>query len=105
MLNLDKFIKKKKQCEYNKKKCYKSIVKTINFLVETTISQNINFLIYETPPFIMGEANYDMLECIDYIIRKIKKDKNFKRVLEEILFYEPNLVYIKWDMNKIEIIL
>jgi hypothetical protein len=99
MLNLDKFIELKKQREHNKKKCYKTILKQINTNIDLTMSQSINFIIFEIPPFIIGEADYNTLECIDYIINKIKNDKEFKKILEEIKFYEPNVIYIKWNLN------
>jgi hypothetical protein len=101
MLNLNKYIELKKQREINKKKCFKTIVKSITSNIDSCISQNINFYVYQAPPFIFGEVEYDLLESIDYIIKKIKHDKNFKQILEEIKFYEPNLIYIKWNINKI----
>jgi hypothetical protein len=100
MLNLDKFAKLKKQREINKKKCYKTVLKQIISNVEMTISQDINFLFFEMEPFVIGEADYDMLECVNYIIDKINEDKNFKKILEQIHFYEPNLLFIKWDLSK-----
>ena len=100
MLNLDKFAKLKKQREINKKKCYKTVLKQIISTVEMTISQESNFLFFEMEPFVIGEADYDMLECVNYIIDKINKDKNFKKILDQINFYEPNLLFIRWDLNK-----
>ena len=101
MLNLDKFAELKKKTLENKKKCYKKIYKNVIKLIELNISQNNNFLIYESSPFIIGEVDYEMLECIDYIIKKIKKDKTIMKILEEISFYEPNVIYIKWNLERI----
>ena len=70
-------------------------------MIESTITQNINFIIYEMPPFIFGEANYNLLECVEYVIHKLKKDKNLNKILDEVNFYPANLVYIKWDLEKI----
>jgi hypothetical protein len=100
MLNLDKFAKLKKQREINKKKCYKRVLKQIILTVEMNISQESNFLFFEMEPFVFGEADYDMLECVNYIIDKINEDKNFKKILDQIQFYEPNLLFIKWDLTK-----
>jgi hypothetical protein len=100
MLNLDKFTEIKKQRELNKKKSYKKIFKQIITYVEMTMEQNVNFLVYEMAPFIIGEVDYDMLECVNYSIDKIKSDKNFKKILDQIQFYEPNLLYIKWNLAK-----
>jgi len=101
MLNLDKFTKLQKKRKSNKKKCYKRILKQIITNVEINISQESNFIFFEMEPFIIGEAEYDMLECVNYLINKIKEDSNFKKILDSINFYEPNLLYIKWDMTKI----
>jgi hypothetical protein len=49
----------------------------------------------------IGEVDYEMLESINYIIEKLKKDKTFIKIMEEIKFYEPNIIYIKWNLNKI----
>lgn len=101
MLNLDKFAKIKKERDTIKKKCYKKVLKKIISYVEINISQNLNWLIYEMEPFILGEVEYDMLECINYIIEEITIDSNFKKILEQIQFYEPNIIYIKWNIDKI----
>ena len=101
MLNLNKISELKNQALKNKKKCYKKIYKNIIKTIENIISQNINFFIYEATPFIIGEVDYEMLECINYIIEKLKKDKTFIKIMEEIIFYEPNIIYIKWNLNNI----
>ena len=100
MLNLDKYAKIKKEREANKKKCYKKVFKQIIFDVETVMIQDVDFLVFEVDPFMIGEADYNMLECIDYVIAKINKDKNFEKILEQINFYEPNILYIKWNLEK-----
>jgi len=101
MLNLDKFAEIKKQREVNKKKCYKKIFKQVITYVEMTIEQNVDFIVYEIAPFVIGEADYNMLECVNYLIDKIKNDDNFKKILDQIYFYEPNLLYIKWNLSKV----
>jgi len=98
MLNLDKYIELKKQQEKKKKKCYKNIKSLFNNLIEHNIKSNINFIIYEMPPFIIGEPDYNILECINYVIEKIKDDKNFNKIIEEIQYYKPNVIYIKWNI-------
>ena len=102
MLNLDKFIELKKQQKKKKKKCYKNIKSNIYHLIENKIKSNINFILYEMPPYVIGEAEYNILECINYIIEKIKDDEQFKKILEEIQYYQPNVLYIKWNFDKIK---
>jgi len=101
MLNLDKYTKIKKAREAIKKKCYKKVFKQIIYQVETVMIQDVDFIVFEVDPFMIGEAEYDMLECIDYVINKIKKDEGFLKILDQIYFYEPNILYIKWDLDKI----
>ena len=101
MLNLDKYTKIKKAREATKKKCYKKVFKQILYEVETVMIQDVDFIVFEVDPFMIGEAEYDMLECIDYVINKIKKDEGFLKILDQIDFYEPNILYIKWDLKKI----
>jgi hypothetical protein len=101
MLNLDKYTKLKKAREDNKKKCYKKVLKQIINDVETVMIQDVDFIVFEVEPFIFGETEYNMLECVDYVINKIKKDKNFIKIIEHISFNEPNLLYIKWNLSKV----
>jgi len=79
---------------------FKKVFKQIIIYVEMTMSQDINFLVFEMEPFVIGEADYEMLECVNYVINKIKEDKNFKKILNQISYYEPNLLYITWDLSK-----
>ena len=53
MLNLDKFAEIKKLKEKNKKKCYKKVFKQIITYVEMTMTQDINFLVFEMQPFFL----------------------------------------------------
>lgn len=101
MLNLDKYAKLRKEREYNKKKSYKQEHKRFLNEIETVMIQDINFHVFEVEPFIMGEVEYNMLECVDYIIDQVQNDKNFIKILEDIHFCEPNLIYVKWNLEKI----
>ena len=101
MLNIDKYSKFKKTRQTNKKKCYKKVFKHLLSEVENIMLQEVDFLVFEVEPFMIGEIDYNMLECVNYLIEKIKKDKNFKLILEQIDFFEPNILYVKWDLNKI----
>ena len=101
MLNLDKYAKIKKERQANKKKCYKKVLKQIIYEVETIMIQDIDLIVFEVEPFMIGELEYNMLECIDYIINKINKDEGFIKIIEQISFFEPNILYIKWDLLKI----
>jgi hypothetical protein len=97
MLKLKKYIEIQKQKNEKKKKCYKNILKNINKLIEEKILDNTNYLIFELFPIIIGEADYNMFECTEYLIENLNKEK----IMEDVSFYEPNVLYIKWDINKI----
>jgi hypothetical protein len=45
---------------------------------------------FEIPEFILGVPVYKVLECKDYLIKKLEND-GFK-----VTFYEPNNLYVDW---------
>jgi hypothetical protein len=101
MINLDKYSKLKKKRNEIKKKSYKKVLKQIISEVESIMIQDIDFIVFEVEPFLIGVIEYDMLECIDYVINKINKDESFKKILAQVNFFEPNILYIKWDLSVI----
>lgn len=101
MLNLEKYAKQKKEKEKNKKKCYKNILKQVNAMIEKNMDQSMDHVIYKAPTMLFDETDYDMLESINYIINKIIKDKEFEKILVDMKFIEPNILFIKWDLEKL----
>lgn len=102
MLNIDKYVKLKKEQKENKKKCYKKVLKQIISEIESVMIQDVDFIVFEVEPFMIGEIEYNMLECIDFVINKINKDESFIKISGQIHFFEPNTLYIKWNLNKVK---
>jgi len=97
-LNLEKYIKFKKEQEAKKKACYKNILQQVNTMIMESMDKQIDHINYEIPPFIFGELDYDPLESVHYIIKKLKHNKTFKKMITRMDFYEPNILFIQWDM-------
>ena len=102
MLNLEKYADLQKKRDKNKKKCYKTILKNINTIIEKNMDNLMDHIIYEAPLFIIGELDYDMLESIDYITKKMLNDKNFSQILVDVKFIEPNILYVQWNLDKLK---
>lgn len=90
-----------RQIEFQKKKIkhkfFDSIFNLIIEKIKILASNSENWCIYEIPPFVFGNPDYDMNEISSYIINKFDyyiKNKD----IDEIKFYEPNLIYIKWSL-------
>lgn len=45
------------------------------------------------PEFILGIPKYSQKECIQYVMNKLIKDGL------KVLFINPNIIYINWDIN------
>jgi len=95
ILNMDYY--RKKENEKKKIKCeffdtiYTLIIEKIKLLAENSI----DWCLYEIPSFVIGCPNYTMNEISIYIIEKFSKYIKNKDI-EEIIFYQPNILYIKW---------
>lgn len=100
-LNLEKYAQIKKDKEKQRKKCYKNILQQINNIIMIKMDHGANNIIYTIPMFIIGESEYDPLESIEYVIKKLTKQLLFKRIVTKIEIYDPNSLYIEWDMSKI----
>ena len=77
---------KKKQKEKTFKKIYKNLEKRIII----ANSANNNSLWFEIPEFILGIPIYNIIECKDYLQKKLKKNEFSSQ------FIEPRYLSIKW---------
>jgi hypothetical protein len=100
-LNLEKYVTFKKDQQIKKKECYKNILEQVSNMIMNSMDSLIDHINYEIPPFIFGELEYEPLESVHYVIRKLKHNKSFKKIITKMDFYEPNILYIQWDMSKI----
>jgi len=90
-----------RQIEYQKKKIKHNFFDSIYCLIIEKIkifaSNSETWCIYEIPPFVFGNPDYQMNEISSYIINKFDNYIRNKDI-DEIKFYEPNLLYIKWSL-------
>jgi hypothetical protein len=100
-LNLEKYAQQKKDKERQRKKCYKKVLEQINNIIMIKMDHGANSIKYTIPMFIIGESEYDPLESIEYVIKKLTKQMLFKRIVTKIEIYDPNILYIEWDLDKI----
>ena len=100
-LNLDKFLKDKKARDKKKRKIYKETYNYITSSVQEAINRMENFVQYNVPVFNHQSPDYEALECIQYIVEKIGKHLLLKKIITDIKVLEPNILYIQWDINKL----
>lgn len=100
-LNLDKFIKDKKDREKKKRKIYKETFIYIKSIIQDAINRMENNAYYNVPIFNHQSPDYEALECICYIVEKIKESLLLKQIITDIKVVEPNTLYLEWDLNKI----
>ena len=86
-LNLEKYAQIKKDKEKQRKKCYKNILQQINNIIMIKMDHGANNIIYTIPMFIIGESEYDPLESIEYVIKKLTK-----QLLEDLLNIKNQLL-------------
>lgn len=79
---------KRKQKEKTFKKIYKIAEKKI-IIANTGGNTQMWF---EIPEFILGVPVYKVLECKEYLVKKLESD-GFK-----VTFHEPNILYIDWSV-------
>lgn len=97
-INFDSYIEKVKKQEKSRKKIYKSMLKYVISQINAKLGTE-KLLVQEIPVVSLEEETYNMLEAIDYIISKLLKNKNFKKILTDIKILNPNYLYLEWDIK------
>lgn len=95
MINIDKIKEHHLKIKNFKKSAYNKILEMILRMVEMKAIDNNEFCIYEVPDFLLGETNYNLKECCDYLIEKLKENKYFI----DVSHYEPNIIFLKWKLT------
>lgn len=101
-LNLDKFLKDRKKREKEKTNSYKKIYKYVATLISEGIKQDHHYIHYDIPIFDHESPDYEALECISYVLDKLKEQVLFKKIVSDIKILEPNTLYISWDLKKLD---
>lgn len=92
-INLDDLFEKKREIAENKLQLYNKILNRIHEKIKLTSRQRQGkdqFCWYLIPEMMIGISRYDVAECTDYILRKLR-DNNFV-----VRYTHPNMVFISW---------
>ena len=93
-LNIDDLFEKKREISENKLHLYNKILNRIHDKIKITSRQNQGkeqFCWYIIPEIMIGIPRYNVAECVEYILRKLREN-NFV-----IRYTHPNLVFISWQ--------
>ena len=90
MVKADKLIKEQKEREDKKEETFEKILTKIEKKIILASAVNYYYTWYTIPEFIIGLPLYSIIECKNYIEKKLKKN-GF-----ESEFFEPNYLFIKW---------
>ena len=74
-------------------KIYDSIIEKIQIRIKIIASNNLNNFIYEVPEFIPGYPIYNIEQCCNYIIQKLKEHDFI------VSYKSPNILYISWNIK------
>lgn len=92
-INLDDLFEKKREIAENKLQLYNKILNRIHEKIKLT-SRNQQgkeqFCWYIIPEMMIGISRYDVGECTEYILRKLR-DNDFV-----VRYTHPNLIFISW---------
>lgn len=94
MLDLEKIKLLHKQKKNFRIETYIKILQMVIKMIEMTAITGESCCLYEVPEFILGEPNYDIKECCEYIVKELKKHK-----LQDVSYYEPNVIFITWKFD------
>ena len=90
MVKADKLIKEQKERDDRKKITIDKIFIKKEKKIVLASASNYYYTWYSIPEFIVGLPIYSLIECKEYISKKLKEN-GF-----EIEFFEPNILLIKW---------
>ena len=96
-LNMNEYRIEKKKMDEIKYKTFLIIYNTIIEQIKLYADNMECFCLYELPFFIFGEPNYDISDLKKYIINKLTMEIQNGNLCE-VSCYEPNILYIKWNL-------
>jgi hypothetical protein len=90
MVKAQELINVQKEREKKKFITFEKVFSNIEKKIVKASASNFYYIWYEIPQYIIGFPLYSYVECIEYIIEKLKKN-GFK-----IEKFEPNILLISW---------
>lgn len=90
MVNIKELKKNIKERKIVKYKCYNKILELIDNKILIISKTNEMSTWYEIPLFMLGFPTYEIKNCAEYLMKKLKKN-GFT-----VNFLEPNILLISW---------
>jgi hypothetical protein len=78
----------------HRKDTYKRMLNIILLNVESLAYEEKTKYLYEIPEHVLGEPAYDIQECGEYLVDKLKGYK-----FKDVSFYKPNVIYLEWEIK------
>ena len=94
MINIDKLRDVNKEKKHLKHTIFKQVLQMFYNKIELVSQTGTCECWFEVPKFLLGQPTYNVDECCIYLEKKLKKN-NFT----EIIYFEPNILYVNWDIN------
>jgi len=91
MVNTKELRKNAEDRKSLKKECFNKILEFVNKKILLVSKTNTNSTWYEIPLFLLGHPTYEINECSNYLIKKLKKN-GFN-----VNFLHPNILLINWE--------
>lgn len=92
-LDIDELYQTKQKIDMNRLELFNKLLKRIHskILFLSKKREQNNFCSYVMPEILIGYPNYNLLECLNYIMTSLKNDGFRCR------YIHPNLLMISWD--------
>jgi hypothetical protein len=90
MVKANDLINSQKERDDRKKDTFDKIFVHVEKKIIAASTANYYYTWYQIPQFLIGLPLYSIVECQEYIEKKLKSN-GFKTEI-----YEPNIIYIKW---------
>ena len=92
-LNIEDLYETKQRIDLNRIDLYNKLLSKVHGKIKIASRQRIsdNFISYVMPEILIGYPNYNLSECLNYIIDKLESDGFLCK------YIHPNLLLISWD--------
>lgn len=94
-MEVDNLIRTNKERRENKIKLYRSILRNCIQKIKDDNNLRRSETFYKIEEFIYGKPEYDMEECIDFLLIELKK------LSFDIIMYDKNTLFISWKYMEI----
>jgi Family of unknown function (DUF5759) len=92
-INIDELYETKKKSDINRLSIYMKLLKRIHNQIKMTsrLRENNQICYFIMPEVLIGYSNYDLAECLSYVMDRLNNDGFSTR------YVHPNLLMISWS--------